>query len=732
MKRHALLALACLAAGAPSVLAYGVIVTDQGRVVCWSTPALTYELGTYAPNSVGQAGLNAIDAGFQAWPQSDASNCSALTFTKTGSTAVTTVLPTGADPNGVNEVIFSKSNAWDQPAGVLGVTVPLYAIDGRIMESDIAFSPESYYLSWTTSTNVDYGEMNIQGVATHEIGHFFGLQHVLDYYGYGGVDQPTMVPATDDGVAEVSLADDDVRGTCFLYPQGEYGCSAASQCPDIIDLYANGQEYVKASFSCTAGACFSSLVGEGTKQYGEDCPDTSDCVSPLFCQPFALGQICTRECKPSLDDCPNGDSCVAYQDMPDLGVCFPTPHYPLAHDCASGPECESGLCIPNPDGQGHYCRASCQISKANCPAGFTCYSAAGIDFGGCVPNELVDPAAGVVGDPCDAHADCASGVCGEGTCRKACDADGDCGAGMDCVTFAGARGCDTAAVAPTGKADGEACTADGDCKSGLCATLPGTDFAYCRSACVPGGACPDGTACVLYQDASAGVCMPAAHPTGDYCSNNNQCTTAICHTTGQGTRQCVESCRDAEPRCPTGYDCADDAAYGAVCLPSEGAGGGDTPVGQACQQDGECQGGLCLGGVCTARCNVFASDCAAGYGCFSLGDGNSGGCVPVGGAAEGDACAADTDCASALCVALGGEAVCVAPCDRTDPGCDGGQGCIRMGGYDVLGVCYDNGGGTDGGGNTGMCALGASPAGPWASLALLGLLLAVLALRRRA
>jgi hypothetical protein len=723
MKRFTLVLLASLLLASPAARAFGVVVTEQGRVARWSVPGLTYVLGTYAPSSIGQSGLNAIDAAFQTWPQADGSGCSLLTFAKTGTTAVTTVLPTGADPNGVNEVIFSKSGAWPHPEGVLGVTVPLFSVDGRILESDIAFSPESYYLGWTTATNVGYGKMNIQGVAVHEIGHFFGLQHVLDYYGYGGSDQPTMVPATEDGVAELSLSDDDVRGTCFLYPTSTYACASASQCPDVIDTkkdaYGNDVEYIKASFSCTSGECFSALVKDGTQGYGQECAETADCQSPLFCQPLSLGQMCTRECSPSADDCPNGDTCVAYQDMANLGVCFPTPHYPLGHECASGPECDSGLCIPNPDGEGHYCRQSCQVSKANCPAGSTCLSNTGIDYGGCIPDELIGPPPGDVGDACTTHDDCASGVCGEGSCRKACTSDGDCGDGMECTFFAGKRGCDTAAVAPEGKDDGQACAAGAECKSGLCATLPGTEFAYCRSSCLPGGACPTGTTCVLYADPAAGVCMPAAHGVGDSCSNNNQCSTAICHSTDQGSRQCVESCRTNEPRCAEGYACADDATYGPVCLPTGPAQTGDTPVGQACEQDGQCQSGLCHEGVCTARCDVFAPSCADGLGCLSLGDGNQGGCVPVGSLDDGEGCAADTDCLSALCVSLGSGGVCVVPCDRTDAACPGGASCIRMGGYDVLGVCYDDGTGGGDGGGTGMCAHSSRGSQPLPLLALL-------------
>ncbi len=723
------LVVASLLLASAHAWAYGVIVTDMGRVVRYPDPALTYYLGTYIPSSLGQAGLNAIEAGFAPWQQA---NCSVLSFAKVGTTSALTVLPTGADGNGQNEVIYSKSGYWPHGDYVLGVTVPLYSLDGRIIESDIAFNPTT---PWTTSTGGGYGSMNLQGVSTHEIGHFFGLQHVLDYYGWGGSDMPTMVPATEDGISEMSLTDDDLLGTCFLYPSGEYTCANNNQCPDIIDTYQNGDEYIKASFSCTGGSCASSLVKEGTKGYGEECPDLADCVSPYFCQPMTTGQVCTRECNPSAPDCPGGDACAPYQDMADLGVCLPTSQYALGHSCSSAYECSSGLCYPNPDDTDRFCRQSCQVSKADCPSGFTCLSYTGIDYGGCLPNALVGPTPGQVGDACTAHADCASGVCGDGTCRKACASDASCGAGLVCKSFSGKKGCATGSVTPTGKADGAACTADGDCTSGLCATLPGTAYAYCRSACLPGGACPAGTTCVLYDDPTAGVCMPTAHATGDYCANNNDCTTKICHSTDQGLMQCVEACRITAPRCPTDHGCADDATFGPVCLPDAASTGGDTPAGGACQQDGACQTGLCHDGVCTLRCNVFASQCPSGFGCLSLGDGNAGGCVPVDGVALGEACGGDADCDSALCASLGDAGLCVQPCDRTDPACAAGQSCVGMGGYAVLGVCY--GELADGGdddprvGTTAMCAWSPVGAEPFSLFVMLGLMVLGFAVRRR-
>ena len=721
--------------------AFSVIVTDWGKVARYTHSDLTYTLGTYIPGTLGQSGLNAIEAGFPPWQQP---SCTSLTMTKVGTTSVQEVMPTGADPNGINEVIYSQYNYWNHGNYVLGVTVPLYTVDGRIMESDIAFNPGT---PWTLSTSGSYGSMSLQGVATHEIGHFFGQQHVLDYYGWGGADEPTMVPATSDGVKEITLSVDDQLGACFLYPAGSYTCNNNDECPDIVDTYSNGDEYYKGHFTCSGGVCSSSLEKEGTKGYGEECPELADCKSPYFCQPMSSGQICSAECNPQSPNCPNGDECIAYQDSTNIGVCFPTQHYPDGHDCASAYECDSGLCFPNPDSATKYCRQSCMVSQNNCPGGQSCISYTGIDYGGCIPAELIDPVAPVlkgVGEVCSGHADCASGVCGDYTCRKSCPPENDeaCGPGMICTYFGQESGCTPGQPDPTGVEDGETCGGNTECKSGLCASLPGTTWFYCRSACVPGNACPNGTTCITYGDASAGVCMPQAYATGDFCSNNNDCSSAICHSTAPGTRQCVEMCNDTEPSCAPEHECVDDASYGPLCLPLAGSASGTTASGEPCGTDSECVSGLCKEQRCRERCNVFASACGAGEACDPMGDGNNGGCVPAGSGAMGGACSADEDCASAFCALLGDGGVCVGLCDRTAPQCPPGESCVELASHAVLGVCWqvDDGGGDNGGGgvyrDTGSatCAI-SSLTGEGSAIALWLAALAVLLLaaaRKRA
>lgn len=75
---------------------------------------------------------------------------------------------------------------------------------GQIVKADIIFNPNTQY-----STDGSSGQ-NLQVVATHEVGHFFGLDH-------SAVVRAVMFPAASD---IVQLSWDDVAGISSVYPKG--------------------------------------------------------------------------------------------------------------------------------------------------------------------------------------------------------------------------------------------------------------------------------------------------------------------------------------------------------------------------------------------------------------------------------------------------------------------------------------------------------------------------------
>ena len=76
---------------------------------------------------------------------------------------------------------------------------------GQIIKADIFFNPATAY------TTDGSGDEDLQTVATHEIGHFFGLDH-------SAVVRAVMFPFAPSSLQTLSY--DDVAGISVLYPKG--------------------------------------------------------------------------------------------------------------------------------------------------------------------------------------------------------------------------------------------------------------------------------------------------------------------------------------------------------------------------------------------------------------------------------------------------------------------------------------------------------------------------------
>ncbi len=87
---------------------------------------------------------------------------------------------------------------------------------GQIIDADIEFNPS---VQWSTGPSVSGTQSHLQTVATHEIGHFFGLDH-------SAVVRAIMFPYSPP--VETSLSYDDVAGISQLYPKNSPDVSTGS------------------------------------------------------------------------------------------------------------------------------------------------------------------------------------------------------------------------------------------------------------------------------------------------------------------------------------------------------------------------------------------------------------------------------------------------------------------------------------------------------------------------
>lgn len=220
-----LAALLLLSAGVTSAGAYvyfftsGNNQTPGGKRQHWNPEdfPIPYNIhnagGGIDGTSFGQV-ENALKASFNVWQNIASAD---VEFNYRGLTSVTEV-STGSD-DGINLVIFDTqtSNFIISDAvgpSVVGITVNKYSSSsGHIVDSDIIFNDREYTFTTTQPTDISQKRINLQDVATHEIGHLLGLDHTW-------LEHATMFPYTREGQSSVS--EDDKAGISSLYPSAQF------------------------------------------------------------------------------------------------------------------------------------------------------------------------------------------------------------------------------------------------------------------------------------------------------------------------------------------------------------------------------------------------------------------------------------------------------------------------------------------------------------------------------
>ena len=202
--------------------------TSNGHELKWDDSDLPF---VYSINDNGTPDcideFEAIHAAYAAW---ESVATSYMSFSYGGTTANT---DWGVADN-VNLHLWVESN-WGNITGagsmVIAINSVWYHADGTIIDSDIIYNGENF--RWSCSGGG--GVMDVQNLATHEIGHSLSL---ADLYNGEDFNKTMFGYVTLGEIKKRTLHPDDMAGISFLYPRGEYDENEPPTMEEIIEVEA--------------------------------------------------------------------------------------------------------------------------------------------------------------------------------------------------------------------------------------------------------------------------------------------------------------------------------------------------------------------------------------------------------------------------------------------------------------------------------------------------------------
>ncbi|HKQ97137.1 MAG TPA: hypothetical protein VJV75_04610 [Candidatus Polarisedimenticolia bacterium] len=152
-----------------------------------------------------------------------------------------------------NRLVFAETDNSNHIGNAIAVAFYSFASDGHILDCDIVMNERLYTFSTSTPANPNMilgsSTYDIGEIATHEIGHCLGMAHSpvagrfsattgLQVSGFTSSDfalQATLYPYGSRTIQGRSLADDDIAGVSFIYPNSTLTTTKATISGRVLD-----------------------------------------------------------------------------------------------------------------------------------------------------------------------------------------------------------------------------------------------------------------------------------------------------------------------------------------------------------------------------------------------------------------------------------------------------------------------------------------------------------------
>jgi MYXO-CTERM domain-containing protein len=381
----------------------------------WQELPVTYKINqSTIPGSISGTAIASVDAGFQSW---EAPTCTSFRAVNGGNTTA------GQDINDGQNTILWRSDTWGGTLGdvnsTIGITMTSYSGNTRY-DADIVFNDVGF--DWDTTGG--FNNVDTQSIATHEEGHFLGLNHTP-------YESAIMYAAYSGGLKR-TLTGDDVQGVCALYPCSGTDCGTGAGGSGSGGSGGSGTGTGQTCATCQetvqqqGGSCFSSSAACGSSQ---------DCVAYYDCQNTCNTQACVDGCA---QQHPTGRS----QFDAVIGCICQTG---CKTECATDCDADQGTGGSTGTGGGSTTADVCGsktgwvcdfVTSTPCGGGTTACDLSN-QGPGCFDGANVVP----VGGACDAQNGpfCIQGsTCEGGTCAKFCCSSAECPANNACQGHTGA------------------------------------------------------------------------------------------------------------------------------------------------------------------------------------------------------------------------------------------------------------------------------------------------------